>query len=52
MTRVRCMVDSCDYWSNNECQAEAIEVRSENEEKTPWRSDHTMCATFKEPEGR
>lgn len=49
MAEIRCYVDSCEHWANQMCQAQAIEVRSEDEQKTPKRSDHTMCATFKPP---
>ncbi|WP_227762609.1 DUF1540 domain-containing protein [Zhaonella formicivorans] len=45
---VRCYVDSCTFWKGNICTAGAIEVASEDAEKTPHRSDHTMCNTFKE----
>lgn len=48
MGAIRCTVESCVFWQGNVCQAETIEVRSENEEKLPHRSDHTMCATFRE----
>jgi len=44
---VRCYVESCAFWGNNLCQAEAIEVTSEDAEKAPQRSDHTMCETFR-----
>lgn len=45
---VRCYVDSCVHWKANVCHADAIEVTSEDATKTPSRSDHTMCNTFKE----
>jgi hypothetical protein len=44
---VRCYVDSCTYWEGNFCHAETIEVNSQDAEKAPQRSDHTMCNTFK-----
>ena len=47
LTNIRCYADSCAHWEANICAADAIEVRSEDEEKTPNRSDHTMCATFR-----
>lgn len=44
---VRCYVESCTFWDSNICNAGAIEVNSQDAEKTPQRSDHTMCDTFK-----
>lgn len=44
ITRVKCVVDSCEYWeTGNHCIASAIEVQP------PYASDtqDTDCATFK-----
>ncbi|EEG78940.1 DUF1540 domain-containing protein [Dethiobacter alkaliphilus] len=44
ITRVKCVVDSCEYWDNgNQCLASAIEIQP------PQASDtqDTDCATFK-----
>ena len=41
--RVKCVVDSCNYWDNgNQCKAEVIEIQPPNAADT----QETDCATF------
>jgi hypothetical protein len=47
ITRVKCVVDSCEYWDNGDhCMASAIEIQPPNASDT----EETDCATFK-PKG-
>jgi len=43
ISRVKCMVDSCEYWdSGNHCKAQTIEI----EPPGAPNSETTDCATF------
>ncbi|MHB1126704.1 MAG: DUF1540 domain-containing protein [Bacillota bacterium] len=43
ISRVKCVVDSCQYWdSGNQCVAESIEVQAPDAMTT----EDTDCATF------
>ena len=43
---VKCSVDTCHYWEQNYCTADALEVNSmfDSEAET---SDDTCCTTFR-----
>lgn len=44
ITRVKCVVDSCDYWdSGDHCMASSIEIQPPDAADT----EETDCATFK-----
>ncbi|CAB1262790.1 DUF1540 domain-containing protein [Clostridium sp. MT-14] len=43
---VKCSVDCCNYWKDNHCNADALEVNSMRGKK-PDTSDDTCCTTFK-----
>ncbi len=43
ISRVKCVVDSCNYWNNgNQCMAETIEIQPPQASDT----EETDCATF------
>lgn len=48
MTQIRCSVDNCEFNGNNICHAEKIEVHSEDAQRKPLNSEHTLCATFRD----
>lgn len=50
MNRIKCSVEECTYQNNNECYADAIEVRSSGDMVVET-SDGTACETFT-PKGK
>ncbi|HHU31394.1 MAG: DUF1540 domain-containing protein [Zhaonellaceae bacterium] len=50
MNRIKCSVEECTYQNNNECYADAIEVRSSGDMVVET-SDGTACETFA-PKGK
>ncbi|MGF7183971.1 hypothetical protein GGQ84_000046 [Desulfitispora alkaliphila] len=48
MTKIRCTVETCKFNGNNVCGADMIEVHTEDGERDPINSEHTLCATFRQ----
>lgn len=44
--QVKCSVNNCQYWHNNHCDANALEVNPMNIDDAQT-SDDTCCTTFK-----
>jgi len=47
--QVKCSVDSCFYWHENHCDANALEVNQMSNQAST--SDETCCTTFKPRQG-
>ena len=44
---VKCSVNCCDYWKDNCCLANSLEVNPMSGKNKPNTSDDTSCTTFK-----
>lgn len=44
---VKCSVDCCNYWRDNVCNANSLEVNAMSGHSSPHTSDETCCKTFK-----
>jgi len=48
LSNVKCTVDNCRYWQNENCQATAIEVNVDEGGKRAQNSKQTQCHTFEQ----